>query len=178
MHRFTDADGRVWDVVIDIPAAKLVYQRTQVNLRARQDLARLTGDESLWLIPDVLYVLCEGQARKRNEQLAGDVPALSAEFGRMLEPVLAAACEALFGELADFCRRLGLQATSRLTEALAKQAATREAAEDQRLGPLMVPAMEAEMSDALAEREQILRKILGTTAGQSPESSGSTRSTE
>lgn len=176
MKAFTDADGRRWEVTIDIPAAKTVWQRTQVNLRARRDLARLTGEESLWLIPDVLYVLCEAQAQKRYESLAGDVGRLSAEFGRMLEPCLAAACEALFGELADFCRRLGLQATARLTEALSRQMATQEAAEDQRLGAKMVPAMQAEMETELARRETILSQILGTHAGPSPASSDSAAS--
>jgi hypothetical protein len=178
MHSFTDADGRAWEVSIDIPLAKVVWQRTQINLRAREHLARLTGDESLWLIPDVLYVICESQAAKRYEKLAGDVAALSAEFGRLIERCMPAACEALFGELADFCQRLGLQATARLVEALSKQLATREAAEDQRLGAKMLPAMEAEMETELARRDQVLARILGTNVGKPPEPSDSAASRE
>ena len=171
MKKFTDADGRVWQIVIDIPAARTVYQRTQVNLRSRNDLQRLTGDESLWLIPDVLYVLCEAQVAKRYEAIAGDVSAVSAEFGRLLEPCFAAACEAFFVELADFCRRLGMQATARLTEALAKRLATLETLEAQQLGDKMVPAMDAEIQRELTERGKTLDRILGMNAGKSPEPS-------
>lgn len=178
MQNFTDADGRPWQIVLDIPAARTVYQRTQVNLRSRENLQRLTGDESLWLIPDVLYVLCEAQAAKRYESLNGDVAAISAEFGRMLEPCFAAACEAFFVELADFCRRLGMQATARLTEALAKRLATLETLEAQQLGDKMVPAMDAEIQRELTQREQTLdRLIRGTNAGKSPGSSDSAAST-
>lgn len=178
MQRFRDADGREWEVSLDIPAAKRIWQRLQVNLRARNDLARLTGDESLWLIPDVLYVLCETQAAKRYERLAGDVSELSAEFGRMLEPVFAVASRAFFEELTDFCRRLGMQATARLTEALAKRLATQEAAEDQAYGAKLAPAMDAEIDRELAKRVRILDRILGTNAGSLPESSDSGALTE
>lgn len=178
MHTFHDADGREWRVVVDIPAAREVYQRVKINLRARPDLQRLTGDESLWLVPDVLYVLCDEQARKRYESLAGDVSKLSAEFGRLLEPVFAAACEALFGEISDFCRRLGLVATARLTEALAKRLATTEAREVAALGAKMIPAMDAEIDLQLKVRGEALDRILGTTAGSLPESSDSAASPE
>jgi hypothetical protein len=179
MQKFTDADGRQWQIVLDIPAARTVYQRTQVNLRARQDLQRLTGDESLWLIPDVLYVLCEAQAAKRYEALDGNVAAISAEFGRMLEPCFPAACEAFFTELADFCRRLGMQATARLTEALAKRLATLETLEAEQLGDKMVPAMDAEIQRELTQRGKTLdRLIRGTNVGKSPESSDLATSSE
>ena len=163
---------------MDIPTAKAVWQRCQVNLRSRADLQRLTGDESLWLLPDVLFVLCEQQAAKRYESLAGDTAKLSAEFGRLLEPCFGPACTAFAQELADFLRRLGLQATASLVEALAKRLATQEQTEQQRLGAKMLPALEAEMETALTRRERILDRILGMSAGSSPESSDSAASTE
>lgn len=178
MNRFRDSDGRDWQITIDIPAAKAVWQRLQINLRSRADLQRLTGDESLWLIPDVVYVLCEQQAMKRFEASAGDVSKVSAEFGRMLEPVFAGCCQAFFEELADFCRRLGMQATARLTEALAKRLATCEAMEDQQLGAKMVPAMELEIQRELTQRGLILDRILGRTVGKPPESSDLAASSE
>lgn len=178
MRQFRDRDGRDWQITLDIPAAKTVWSRLQINLRSRTDLQRLTGDESLWLIPDVVYVLCEAQAMKRFEKLAGDIPELSAEFGRMLEPVFAGVCQAFFEELADFCRRLGMVATARLTEALAKRLATCETLEDLQLGAKMVPAMELEIQRELTQRGLILDRILGKTVGKPPAPSDSAASSE
>lgn len=173
MQTFTDGDNRQWDVKIDIPAARQVWDRLKINLRSRQDLQRLTGDESLYLIPDVLYVLAESQAKKRYEKLANNTAELSAEFGRMLEPCFAQAAEALFAELSDFCRRLGLQATGQLIAALATRLATVEAKEAATYGDKLTAAMDAELDRQLAIRDQRLNQILGTKPGNSPESSAS-----
>lgn len=170
---FHDADGREWNVTIDIPAAKEVFRRLQINLRSRNDIQRLTGEESVYLIPDVLYVLCEAQARKRYEKLADNTPELSAEFGRNLESRFVQACEALCAELSDFYRRLGLQATARLIEALANRLATVEAKEAAAYGDKLTAAMDAEIDKQLEIRNQTLDKILGTKPGNSPESSAS-----
>ena len=175
MHKFSDGDGRVWEVKLDIPAAKEVWKRTGLNLRSRADLQRLTGDESLWLLPDVLYVLCADQSARRYEHVGLDVGVQSAEFGRMLEPCIGPAATALFSELADFCRRLGLQATASLVEALATRLATQETHEQERLGAKLLPAMAAEIDQALTNREAILDRILGIAAGSSPASLGSCR---
>lgn len=176
MQTFVDGDGREWQVKLDIPAAREVYQRTKVNLRSRVDLQRMTGDESLWLIPDVLYVLCEEQVRKRYESAAADTALLSAEFGRLLEPCFARACDSLFLELSDFCRRLGMTATARLAEALAAKLRTIEARETAAIGEKMVAAMEAEIEIELAAKSRRLDAILGMNAGNSPAPSGSAAS--
>tara|TARA_B100000519_G_scaffold57573_2_gene48144 strand:- start:343 stop:834 length:492 start_codon:yes stop_codon:yes gene_type:complete len=81
MSKFTDTEGRVWNVQLTVHLAKQVKQRLDVDLlneQIHETLASLTDDIVKGV--DVLYVLCSEQAEKNNvtdeqfgQSLSGDV---------------------------------------------------------------------------------------------------------
>lgn len=98
MRTFKDRDGREWEIVIDLPAVKLVKQLAGVDILAGgDDKAPLFGgmlDEPVKLV-DCLYVLCRRQAEARK--------LTDEDFGRAFSgEAIEAATDALTQELIDF----------------------------------------------------------------------------
>lgn len=74
MATFKDSTGREWVVVVDLPAMRRVRARTGFELGKQSRLRELADD---WvLLVDVLYVLCEEQAKSAGVQ--------PEEFGKAL----------------------------------------------------------------------------------------------
>ena len=81
MSKFTDTEGRVWNVQLTVHLVKEVKQRLDVDLldeQVHETLTLLTGD--IVKSVDVLYILCSSQADKNEisdvefgESLYGDV---------------------------------------------------------------------------------------------------------
>tara|TARA_Y100001951_G_scaffold51062_1_gene40331 strand:+ start:2155 stop:2649 length:495 start_codon:yes stop_codon:yes gene_type:complete len=81
MSKFTDTEGRVWNVQLTVHLVKEVKQRLDVDLldeQVHETLTLLTGD--IVKSVDVLYILCSSQAEKNEisdvefgESLYGDV---------------------------------------------------------------------------------------------------------
>ena len=164
MHTFQDASLRPWDFVLNINAARRVWQRLQINLRAPQDLAKLEGDESTFVLTQLLAVVCEDVAttvwpecERSTTQSKHDY--LCDRFGDLLDDarVERAALTAVCDELADFCQRRGLPAK---VGPMARTIPERmDAWMDRRLKALGTPAEE-------------LAKIRGETVPPPPEKSG------
>lgn len=98
MHTFTDKAGRRWEIAIHTPAIKRVRALLDVDLMDAIGgglLARMGTDPVLLI--DVLYALCEPQAR------AGGVS--DVEFGEAFDgDVVEAAVGAFLDELLGFFR--------------------------------------------------------------------------
>lgn len=98
MHAFTDASGRVWELCINVSAAKRVRGLLNVDLYKVVDdgfkpLAELLGDPIQ--LADLLYVLCKDQAEAK--QISDE------DFGRALYgDVIHSASDAFLEELVDF----------------------------------------------------------------------------
>lgn len=96
MSKFTDTEGRVWNVQLTVHLVKEVKQRLDVDLldeQVHETLTLLTGD--IVKSVDVLYILCNSQADK-NE--ISDV-----EFGQSLYgDVLFEGINAMVEALIDF----------------------------------------------------------------------------
>ncbi len=96
MSKFTDTEGRVWNVQLTVHLVKEVKQRLDVDLldeQVHETLTLLTGD--IVKSVDVLYILCSSQADK-NE--ISDV-----EFGQSLYgDVLFEGINAMVEALIDF----------------------------------------------------------------------------
>lgn len=99
MARFKDNKGRDWDVIVDVPNLKLVRERCHFelgklladNFKRLDELA-----EDPVLLVDVLFVLCEEQAKEKK--------VAPEEFGRSLTgDAIGAAYDALRDAYADFC---------------------------------------------------------------------------
>lgn len=79
-HKFTDAAGRDWSLALSIGAAKRVKEHPQTNLDLLDDPKALdTLLRNSYLLANVLWLLCEDQAKTANvadkdfgEGLAGD----------------------------------------------------------------------------------------------------------
>ena len=104
MHSFVDSAGRSWSVRVDVGAVKRVRSSLGIDLmhvaeRKTQDgrepgvLERLASDPVL--LVDVLYVLCEEQAKR--------VGVSDEDFGRaMLGDAIEGAVKAFIGSIVDF----------------------------------------------------------------------------
>ena len=67
MSKFTDTEGRVWNVQLTVHLVKEVKQRLDVDLldeQVHETLTLLTGD--IVKSVDVLYILCSSQADKKE----------------------------------------------------------------------------------------------------------------
>ncbi len=76
---FTDSEGTRWDLRLDIVIARRIRDVLGVDLvnRGNEEIERLGRDA--FLLVDVIYLVCEGQAKERNitdeqfgRRLAGD----------------------------------------------------------------------------------------------------------
>jgi len=153
MKPFTDSQGRMWNVTVNVGAIKRVRDLLGVDLLdvANGDLLSRLADDPCLLV-DVLFVLCKPEADAKG---VGDE-----DFGRgMVGGVLDEASAALIKELLDFFpsaqRALALGRMAR--KIVEQEAAVAEAAE--MLKPLAAEA---------------LAKAAGASSGNSPASSAST----
>ena len=99
MARFKDTKDREWDITLDVLQLKAVRERLQFKLgdilsNNMAGLQQLATDPEL--LVNVLWVLCEKQARERG---------VTAEsFGQSLTgDAIEAGFECLMGAYADFC---------------------------------------------------------------------------
>jgi hypothetical protein len=140
MHDFVDSAGRRWSVRVDVGAVKRVRTRLGVDLmdvagKGKEGspgvLQRLAADPVL--LVDVLFVLCEVQARERGVS--------DEQFGEsMAGDALDHAVKAMLGAIVDFFpnprERAALKRVLTAADAEAERARARmEAALDERLGP-------------------------------------------
>lgn len=141
MHGFVDSAGRQWTVRVDVGAVKRVRAALGVDLmqvaekrtadgREPGVLERLASDPVL--LVDVIYVLCEEQAKRSGVS--------DEEFGRaMLGDALDGAVKAMLGAVVDFFpnprERAALKRVLTAAETEAEKARDRIEAElDARLG--------------------------------------------
>jgi len=162
MHSFRDAKGRDWTIDINVTSIRYVKARIDVDLLSIVGgdlLGRVAGDPAL--LCDILYVLCEDQAK------AAGISDL--DFGRGLAgDALEAASDAFLEDLADFFPRArrGL-----LKEALAKMREL-ETLVLQRGSERLASGKPEEAMVAILERLE--SQASGPTSGESPASSAST----
>lgn len=123
MKTFTDAEGRTWEVLVDVSTVRLVRTALGVDLMevaAGDLLARFCRDPCL--LVDILYVL--------SAPAPGFEAVKKEEFERAMRgDVLDQAAAALAEEILDFFPRARrLQALGKLVEAVhAEEAAVKEA---------------------------------------------------
>lgn len=111
MHTFTDTTGRCWRLAIHAPAIKRVRALTGVDLMDAVGgglLARLGAD--VVLLVDVLYALCEPQARELE---VSDVQFGESLGGDTIEEATTAFLEELLGFFPKAPRRLLAKALTR-----------------------------------------------------------------
>lgn len=134
MRVFTDAARREWRLTANVASFKRVRERCGVNLyealHPEGPLPRLERDPLL--LGDVLFALCEPQARAAG---------LSAEqFGEGLAgDAIAAATTALLEELPDFFQSPQREALRAILEAGQRLATARTAAASQALSDPQLP---------------------------------------
>ena len=145
MKTFTDSQGRMWNVVINVSAIKHVRDLLGVDLLdvASGDLLSRLADDPCLLV-DVLFVLCKPEADAKG---VGDE-----DFGRgMVGGVLDEASAALMKELLDFFP------SAQRAKALGKMA-----------------RKITEQGAAVAEAAAAIQSMPGASSGNSPASSAST----
>lgn len=155
MKKFQDAKGRDWLLEISTTSLRRVRAALEVNLLAivegKELFERLASDPVL--LCDVLFVLCQDQAKERS--LSDE------EFGLGLRgDVLDAATEALLEELCDFFPHPRKRAV--LRKMLAKLKAYQGAAIDLVEAKLESPELEAWMRaqlEAALELPPVTRKV-------------------
>jgi len=167
MSKFTDTEGRVWNVQLTVHLVKEVKQRLDVDLldeQVHETLTLLTGD--IVKSVDILYVLCSHQADK-NE--ISDI-----EFGQSLYgDVLFEGINAMVEALIDFfpnpkkrvwIRRLWEKATNHMDKT-----------NDQMLELLEDEKIEQEMDQQMAKtkKQAISDAISGLKSTSSLDSSES-----
>lgn len=128
MHSFIDSAGRNWTVRVDVGAVKRVrtvlgIDLMQVGEKRTSDgrkpgvLERLSSDPVL--LVDVIYVLCEEQAKRLGVS--------DEEFGRaMLGDALDGAVKAMLGAVVDFFPNPRERAALKRVLTAAEMAAERE----------------------------------------------------
>lgn len=156
MKQFPDSAGRTWTIALTIDAVKRVRGLLSVDLL---DLAagepplltRLSLD--VVLLCDVLYALCEPQAKAANVS--------DEDFGRAMGgDSLLLGQQALLQELADFFQSLGRTEQTRMIEAQRKLILAAVARVEQRLQALNI--------------DQLVASIVGGSFPSVPGSSAST----
>lgn len=166
MSKFTDTEGRVWNVQLSVYLAKQVKQRLNVDLlneQIHETLASLTDDIVKGV--DVLYVLCSQQAEKNN--------VTDEEFGRSLSgDVLFDGINAMVEALIDFfpnpkkrmwIRKLWEKSTDHQNQTNEKMLAILENEEIDR---------ELELRLNQTKDDAINEALSGLKSGNLPESSG------
>ena len=162
MHKFKDCEGREWSLQVNVAAAR--------ELRDRLDIDLLDGGQSLQKLADdpytaanVLYVLCERQAKAREisdeqfgEALAGD----SFED----------ATTALLEEVIDFFPRRQREAMKKILATLATVKGKAVELTERKLdGPELETAMTTILTQAEAEIDARLAELTaGVTSGSGP----------
>ena len=153
---FKDSMGREWSVVIDVWQLKLVRERTGFELGKllanKMELLNTLFDDGGVQFVNVLYVLCEDQAKK--------VSVTDEQFGRSLGgDSLEAAFGAFWDAYLDFCPSQRREPLRKLAE---KEQELRAAA--------TIQAMKEVEAINVDETLARLTKTWNGSAGSSPES--------
>lgn len=153
---FRDSEDALWELDVDVPAAKRVKRLTPVDL-----LTTDTQKLFAWLadpvtLIDVLYAICLPQAEERG--LTDD------DFGRRMGVDLEPIASELLESVADFIQRLGPGRTAQATliRVLMKRAAITA---DTIRNRIQTTDIEAEVSRAFDLAEQ---RITGNSSTESP----------
>lgn len=153
---FRDAENELWELAVDVPAAKRVKRLTPVDLLTTdtRDLFERLADPIT--LVDVVYAICQPQADERG--LSDDE--FGARMGIDLEPI----ATELLESLADFIQRLspGRAAQAKLIQTLMKRAGL--TAERMRTR-IDMAAIETEVDRAFTAAE---RRITGSSSIESP----------
>ena len=165
MHTFTDNQGRVWDVEINVTTLRRVRDLAKVNLTRILDDGFLDAFlEDAFQQADVLFSLCRDQAEERG--------VCDEDFGRALTgQAMESAQIAMLAELADFfpLRRALLEKIA------SRHRRLREIADARILQWIDDPATEATVLERIRRSlESHEASLPGGTSGNVPESSGST----
>jgi hypothetical protein len=98
MHRFKDANGKEWSVILDVNMTRQIRTELGVDLHKldKESVASLTSDDEK--LVDVLSIICQEQIKNQNLDAAG--------FARcLIGGALDDACDALMEELVFISRR-------------------------------------------------------------------------
>lgn len=118
MRTFRDARGDTWEIALNVAAIKRVRAILKIDLAdptsAEQGEAKPIAlvarlDTDLYLLPDVLFVLCQRQAEERS--------ITDEDFGQRLGgEAMRLAHDAFFQEWLDFFRHLGREDLAKVIE--------------------------------------------------------------
>lgn len=120
MHQFKLADGRSFQLVINVHAVRKVWDVLQIDMHKSQVANELMGPEAMYReVPRLLAVLCDEQLIRAYPELADYPQALLTKMDEALEPseCITGAHKALCEEWADFCRRRGQPGIARILDA-------------------------------------------------------------
>ena len=146
MSKFTDTEGRVWNVQLTVHLVKEIKQRLEVDLlntQVHETLALLTDD--IIKSVDVLYILCSEQATKND---ISDIEFGRALFGDVLFEGITAMVEALIAFFPNPKKRMWIR---RLWE---KSTTHMEKANEEMLAILDNETIEKELEDQRKKTKQ------------------------
>ncbi len=156
MHQFKDSEGRPWQVVLNGYQLKRLKEQIDFDARDHQSILRAADDPVL--LCNVLFLLCEDQAKSKCIS--------DEDFGRALGgDAIDDATEAYLLESTDFFPRSQRPALKQVLKTMKsyKERATTLATEK-----LNSPAMKKLVTNAMKESSQKIDRLLaGTTTGSS-----------
>jgi hypothetical protein len=179
MHPFKLADGRSFNLTINVHAVRKVWDVLQVDMHKSQVAQDLMGPEQMFReVPRLLAVICDEQLIRAYPELADFPQAMLTKMDDMLEPAecITGAHKALCEEWADFCRRRGQPGIARILDA-----APRVSAKALQIDSRDKPNLIEEWMDAVLEGKTGLnveawikqRQTPGDSSTSTPENSAS-----
>jgi hypothetical protein len=156
MHRFKDNADREWDISLNGWQLKKLKETIDFDARDHESILKAANDPLL--LCNVLFVLCEKQAKERGVS--------DEQFGEALGgDAIDAATEAYIQESVDFFPRSQRPALNKVL-ATVKDYQTRatDLATEKLNSPAMANLVEASLTEA---NQRIDRLLAGTTTGDS-----------
>lgn len=151
MHQFKDNQSRAWQLALNGWQLKKLKERLDFDARDHESILHAAGNPML--LCDILYLLCEDQAKAAN--------VTDEDFGKSLTgDAIDDAAEAYLAESVDFFPRSQRPA---LTKVLATMKTYQERATALATEKLDSPAMNQLVERAMAEASQKLDKALAGT---------------
>jgi hypothetical protein len=155
MQKFKDNQGREWSISLNGWTLKRLKDQLQFDARDHESILRAANDPAL--LCDVLFVLCEDQAKERS--------VTDRDFGvAMTGDAIEAAAYAYMQETANFSPRQ----KQALQTMLARMKETQDRATALATEKLNSPAMSQMIEKAMSEQSQKIDDLLaGTSTGSS-----------
>lgn len=172
--QFTDRDKRDWPLALDFPDVSRIKKATELDLLAKDDLAKMSDDLSL--LVDVMYVAWKPLADAR--ELSDE------DFGRLVSHCFEGAARAFNEALADFFLRVGRRPMAQMIRAAMELGTAQVQRIEEKLDPstlrrLLTRSMqvtEKQLDLEIAKAEAEMDAILGSESSSSEPSSASTMS--